>query len=220
MSNFGFADLRLVNPWEPSFREARSAVGASGVLKSARVYESVAEAVEDCVFVVGTTSGARRGLDQSLEPLADVGKTIGKQLRSGRVAILFGSEKRGLSNHDLSHCHALLRIPTREEYGSMNLGQAVAVCLYELARSARPGKTFGKTASKTGKSKPTSGDLERITRLLAESLRLSGYADARREASVEEKIRRMVRRLDPSPGDVHLLLGMLRQIHWKLGGGA
>jgi TrmH family RNA methyltransferase len=220
MSNFGFSDLRLVNPYEPSFREARSAVGAEELLRSARVYKSLAEAVADCVFVAGTTSGARRDVQQPLEVLEVGAKSVGKRLRAGKVAILFGSEKRGLSNDDLSHCHLLLRIPTQEDHGSMNLGQAVAVCLYELARSVRPGKTFGTTASKTGKSKPTSGDLERITRLLAESLRLSGYADARREASVEEKIRRMVRRLDPSPGDLHRLLGMLRQIHWKLGGGA
>ena len=63
---------------------------------------------------------------------------IGKQLRARqRVALLFGSEKRGLSNDDLSYCHWLLHIPTREEHISMNLGQAVAVCLWELARGSR-----------------------------------------------------------------------------------
>ena len=65
------------------------------------------------------------------------GRLIRKRLASQPVALLFGSEKFGLSNEDMAHCHWLMRIPTREEHGSMNLGQAVAVCLYELV--ARPG---------------------------------------------------------------------------------
>jgi TrmH family RNA methyltransferase len=218
MSNFGFLDLRLVKPYEASFREARSAVGASAVLAAAREYKSVAEAVADCVLVVGTTSGARRGLQGSLSLLDKVAKTVRKQLRTGRVAILFGSEKRGLSNDDLSHCHALLRIPTREGHGSMNLGQAVAVCLYELARSGAPARKPEKPSSKIGgKSKPISGDLERITSLLLEALRLSGYLDTRREASAEEKLRRMVRRLNLTVADSETWLGMLRQMVWKMG---
>ena len=219
MSNFGFSDLRLVDPYEPSFREARSAVGAAEVLGSARVFETVADAVADCVFVAGTTSGARRDLQQSLELLEDGAKSIRKRLRAGRVAILFGSEKRGLSNDDLSHCHLLLRIPTREEHGSMNLGQAVAVCLYELARDGKRAPESKKPRKFAEDQEPTSGDLERITTLLVESLRLSGYVDARRTVSAEDKVRRMVRRLNLSAADVHLVLGMLRQVHWKLGGG-
>jgi tRNA/rRNA methyltransferase len=211
MSNFGFSDLRLVNPYEPSFREARSAVGAAEVLKSARVYTSVAEAVADCVFVVGTTSGARRDLQQPLELLETGAKSIRKRVRTGKVAILFGSEKRGLSNDDLSHCHLLLRIPTREEHGSMNLGQAVAVCLYELARDGSRA-----VSSKAGRTSAKAGDLERITALLADTLSLSGYTDARRNGSAEEKLRRMVRRLQLSAKDAETWLGMLRQIIWKL----
>jgi TrmH family RNA methyltransferase len=218
MSNFGFLNLRLVKPYETSFREARSAVGASAVLAAAREYKSVAEGVADCVLVVGTTSGARRGLQGPLPLLDKVAKTVRKQLRTGRVAILFGSEKRGLSNDDLSHCHVVMRIPTREEHGSMNLGQAVAVCLYELARIDAPAGKTEKPASKTAeKTKPTSSDLERITSLLVEALRLSGYVDAHREASLEEKIRRMVRRLNLTVVDAETWLGMLRQMVWKMG---
>ncbi len=217
MSNFGFLNLRLVKPYETSFREARSAVGASAVLKDAREYKSVAEAVADCVLVVGTTSGARRGLGQPLELLCEVAGKIRQQLQRSRVAMVFGSEKRGLSNDDLSHCHILLRIPTREEHGSLNLGQAVAVCLYELARGGPTAKASKKGSSKTAaNTKATAGDLERITGLLVEALRLSGYLDIGREASAEEKIRRMVRRLDLREADAELFMGMLRQMAWKL----
>src|SRR6266704_4860337 len=132
MSNFGFPCLRLVNPYEPAFREARSAVGASKLLASSEVYKSVAEAVADCTLVVGTTAVRHRDLHHPLRRLEIGARLLRKHLASSRVALLFGSEKRGLSNEDLSHCHWLIRIPTREEHRSMNLGQAVAVCLYGL----------------------------------------------------------------------------------------
>ena len=140
MSNFGFPSLRVVNPHEAAFREARSAVGAAVLLERAEEYGSVAEAVADCALVVGTTSGHHRELQHPLRRLEEGAQLIRGGLPSGNVALMFGSEKRGLSNEDLSHCHWLLRIPTREEHTSMNLGQAVAVCLYELVRDAAGGQ--------------------------------------------------------------------------------
>ena len=127
MANFGFSDLRVVNPYERAFREAVSAVGGSHVLQAARVFETVAEAVADCSLVAGTTAGSHRDLG-TLEPL-ETGMIRVRAHRTGRVALLFGSEKFGLSNDDLSYCHTLIRIPTVPETPSMNLGQAVAVCL-------------------------------------------------------------------------------------------
>src|SRR5689334_2804060 len=155
MSNLGFSRLRVVNPYEASFREARSAVGAAPLLAQAEQYGSVAEAVADCSLVVGTTAAGNRELQQPLKLLAEGAQLIRKRLRAGsRVALLFGSEKRGLANDDLSHCHWLMHIPTRKEHVSMNLGQAVAVCLYELARGAGtshghgPGKAVAKRRPK------------------------------------------------------------------------
>jgi TrmH family RNA methyltransferase len=220
MSNLGVLRLRVVNPYEASFREARSAVGAAPLLAKAEQYSSVAEAVADCSLVVGTTAVGKRELHHPLKLLKDAAPLVRKQLRSGsRVAFLFGSEKRGLSNDDFSHCHWLMHIPTREEHTSMNLGQAVAVCLYELARSsAKAGnRTKGKTISKAEKLKAaTAGELERITAMLIDALRASGYLGERSVAAKEEKVRRMVRRLELSSADAELWLGMLRQMLWKM----
>src|SRR6202163_4743441 len=144
MSNFGVRRLRVVNPYEKAFREARSAVGAAGLLAKAEEYDDVAEAVADCRLVVGTTAVGRRDLQHRLQGLVEGGRQIRRQLRLAPVALLFGSERYGLSNEELSHCHWLMRIPTREEHESMNLGQAVAVCLYELMRGRKktaPAKT-------------------------------------------------------------------------------
>lgn len=209
MSNFGFHRLRVVNPYDIAFREARSAVGAADLLASAEEYSSVAEAVADCALVVGTTAARQRELHQPLKLLPEASRQIAGALGSGRVALLLGSEKRGLSNQDLSHCHWLLRIPTDETRSSMNLGQAVAVCLYELARG-RP--STRKQTLKLARA----AEQERITVALLEVLNLSGYVAPGAEASTGAKVRRLVRRLHLQPDDALLLLGMLRQISWKL----
>lgn len=210
MSNFGFSHLRVVHPYEPSFREARSAVGASELLARAEEFTTVANAVADCIFVVGTTAARDRELQHPLHSLDSVGNLLCSHMQSGRVAILFGSEKRGLSNADLSHCHALLRIPTCAEHGSMNLGQAVAVCLYELIRA----NALSTQAENTAPAAQV--DLERITQALADLLRDSGYTPAGAEAPTEEKVRRLIRRLNLQADDAEVVLGMLRQIGWKL----
>jgi TrmH family RNA methyltransferase len=213
MSNFGARTLRVVNPYDPAFREARSAVGAAELLASAEEYESVAAAIADCPLVVGTTAVGHRELRHPLRRLEEGARLLRRQLPAGPVALLFGSEKVGLSKRDLSHCHWLMRIPTREEHPSMNLGQAVAVCLYELVRQ-------GKTApEKKGKKRARAGDTERITQLLFEALRASGYVKPRAAAATEEKLRRLVYRLNLDARDAELWLGMARQIGWKLGCG-
>lgn len=216
MSNFGVRRLRVVNPYEVAFREARSAVGASALLAKAEHFDGVAEAVADCSLVVGTTvAGPRRDLQQRLHLLKEGARTIKRQLKTARVALLFGSERYGLSNQELSHCHWLMRIPTREEHGSMNLGQAVAVCLYELIRA---GKTAPiKTApAKREKTPAKSGEIERLTQQLFQVLDTSGYVKPRAAAATEENLRRMLRRMQLDASDTVLWLGILRQIAWKL----
>ncbi len=210
MSNFGFSQLRVVNPFQPAFREARSAVGASEVLARTEQYKSVAEAVADCHLVVGTTAVRRRHLHQPLRMLEDGARLIRKRLRTQGVALLFGSEKFGLTNEDLSHCHWLIHIPTHEKNISMNLGQAVAVCLYALARDAKTARVPEKLAP------ATAAEIERITTMLLESLRLSGFLDLRRVSDAEERIRRLVRRLNLPARDAVIWLGIFRQIAWKL----
>jgi len=210
MSNFGFQSLRLVNPYGPSYREARSAVGASGILSNAVRYKSVAEAVEDCTLVVGTTAVRNRDLQHQVRRPEYGARLIRRRLTSSNVALLFGSEKFGLSNDSLSHCQWLIRVPTCDENISMNLGQAVAVCLYELIRDSKRERT-------SEDWKPaTAEELERITALLLEALQTSGFLDLRRVSDADERIRRLVRRLRLPERDAVIWLGMLRQILWKM----
>jgi TrmH family RNA methyltransferase len=219
MSNFGVKALRVVNPYEPAFREARSAVGAAELLAEAEQYGEVGEAVADCKLVVGTTVAKWRDLQHELQPLETAGRTIKSQLKIGPTALLFGSERFGLSNEDMSHCHWMTRIPTREEHGSMNLGQAVAVCLYELVRGQKTDLPAMAPIRKDQVRKmdrmAESGEVERLTQVMLKVLRDSGYIKPRAVAS-EEKLRRLVRRMDLKANDADVLVGMMRQVAWKL----
>lgn len=212
MSNFGFRRLRVVNPYEVAFRDARSAVGAADLLLQAEEYSSVSEAIADCGLIVGTTAVHRRVLQQPLRRLdQDGGRLIREEISSGRVALLFGSEKVGLSTADFTHCHWLLHVPTLQDHISMNLGQAVAVCLYEIARSvddAPPAEEIQRASA---------GEVELITSILLDALRVSGYVKPGTEVVMEEKARRLVRRMNLQAGEATVWLGMLRQIAWKLG---
>jgi TrmH family RNA methyltransferase len=210
MSNFGFDSLRLVNPYTEAFREARSAVGAAQLLKDAREFKSVADAVADCSLVVGTTALRNRKLPHPLKTPAAASPLICKRLASQNVAILFGSEKTGLSADDLSYCDWSVRIPTAGNI-SMNLGQAVAVCLYEISRRAKGG-------SRERFERAASAQLARIELMLFELLLESGYVKPRTEKLAHQKLRQMLRRFQISASDAELMQGMLRQIGWKIGG--
>jgi len=212
MSNFGFTQMRLVNPYEVAFKEARSAVRSQYILEQAEICQTVGEAVADCSLVAGTTAAAHRDLHLPLYRLEPAGELLREHLSAGGpAALLFGSEKFGLSNEDMSHCQWLLRIPSREEHGSINLGQAVAICLYELRRDAQAAaQRFAPAAT------APSEDYERITSLLLDLLNRSGYMNPLTSQSSELKVRRLVRRLGLSAGDTEAWLGMLRQILWKV----
>ncbi|MBI3680197.1 MAG: TrmJ/YjtD family RNA methyltransferase [Acidobacteria bacterium] len=213
MSNFGFIELRLVNPYQVAFREAKSAVGAGAVLKAASEFATVAEAVADCTLVVGTTAGSHREPRQPLYGLEYGARRIRKH--QGPVALLFGSEKYGLSNDNLSHCQWLIEIRSRPQHRSMNLGQAVAVCLYELVRDRRA------AIAKPPARKPATAEQTEVLReRIEEALKLSGYYDHTAVAGAQRRLRALVKRLNLSRDDAAVWLGILRQIVWKLRSGS
>jgi len=167
--------------------------------------------VADCTLTVGTTAVRHRELQHPLRTLdAESARLIRERLQSAPVALLFGSEKVGLSNDDLSYCRWLIHIPTHEEHISMNLAQAVALCLFELSRSP----SVDKIAEADGHA--TAGQVEVVIKVLLEVLQASGYVQPHTATSTEEKVRRLMIRLNLQSADADVLLGMLRQILWKL----
>jgi TrmH family RNA methyltransferase len=214
MHGFGFTDLRLVNEYSVGLEKARSAVDASAILAEAREFATVAEAVADCTLVVGTTAVGERKQEHPLHTLAEAGPLLHAAPAKSRVALLFGSEKTGLSNDALSHCHWLLTIPMHQTPGlrhaSMNLGQAAAVCLYELIRDTEQQPLTKPPPAASAE------DLERFTQLLAEMLASIGYAKRRPASASPGEVRRMVRRMNLSQSDARRWIGVLRQLLWKL----
>jgi TrmH family RNA methyltransferase len=216
MHDFGFRHLRVVSEYLPPLEEARSAVDASDVIAGARVFQSVAEAVSDCTLVVGTTAVGERALEHPLHALAEAGEKILAEAggSSSRVALLFGSEKTGLSNEELSHCHWLLTIPMYEHeemrHPSMNLGQAVAVCLYELVRS--------KEAHIDGPTREAAraDEVERFLQLFRQVLEETGYIRRFPANSREAQLRQLVLRMGITTEDVPVWMGVMRQMLWKI----
>ncbi|HVT97350.1 MAG TPA: TrmH family RNA methyltransferase, partial [Acidobacteriaceae bacterium] len=199
--------------YDAGFREARSAVDAEPVLQGAKEFASVAEAVADCTLVVGTAEGSGRKTEEPLERLEAVGAAMLEALRDGaRVAVLFGSEKTGLSNQNLSYCQRVLRIPTEAQQPSMNLGQAVAVVLYELIRE---GETF---SAREETRLASAGDRERLVELLVEALERSRSGGQPSGPTTEERVRRLLRTMALTEPDAQGLMGIVRQILWKLRG--
>jgi tRNA/rRNA methyltransferase len=206
----------VVNEYAIPFDEARSAVDAAAVLASAESFSSLAEAVADCTLVVGTTAVGARSLEHPLHALPEAAALIQSQVASetGRVALLFGSEKTGLSNDELSHCHWLLTIPMQQHedlrHPSMNLGQAAAVCLYELVRQT--GVHAG-----TGVREVARGDeIERFMELFRETLEATGYTRRHPANCSDEQLRRLVLRMGLSAADVPVWIGILRQVLWRI----
>ena len=127
----------MVAAYAPHWREARSAVGAPELLAAAVETATLAEAVAGCTLVAGTGTLTFRKPEQRVVRLPELGPLVRREMqRGGRVAVVFGPEKHGLTREELSYCHVLVEIPTDARQPSMNLGQAVAVCLYELAARA------------------------------------------------------------------------------------
>lgn len=236
--NFGFEDFAVVAPYGPVWEEARAAAGAKRWLRGAHCFPRLAGAIEDRDWVIGTSCLSRR---RSFDPakvmsLDTLSSYFGKprvpnppSTRSGprakprgesriplrnreRVALLFGSEKRGLSNEDLSCCHHILRIPTTTQTPSMNLGQAVAVCCYEMRRWLVPHRAPSKATTPYA----TVGE---VTRLVDEMDKLLGGATTLppgRAGKRKTRLQQMLLRWPLRSQDVALVLGILRDFTWQL----
>lgn len=138
MANFGFSDLAAVAPYEPIWRESVSAVGADRVLREAKVFQTLEEAVGDCQLVLATTTARRRALERPIVATPALSSFLtGRQQSAPKISILFGSEKTGLPKKILDRSNYLVTIATEPSCPAMNLSQAVAICCYELSKLRR-----------------------------------------------------------------------------------
>ena len=200
--------IAVVAPFVPTWNEVVSAVNAEDVLVNARVFASLAEAVADCTFVVGTADRTRIAGKHRMYTPRDLGAELTET--GHRLALVFGSEKHGLTNDDLAHCHRTMSIPTAPDCPSMNLGQAVAICCYELA-----GAETLAWERPTSQRYATAGEVETSLQLLLDLLREVKFVLPHTEAAMMTKLRQRLLQLRLTPTDVNLLCGVLRQIQWR-----
>jgi tRNA/rRNA methyltransferase len=220
MRDFGFSNLRFVNEYIAPFEAAqldatKSAVGAADVMKSARSFASVADALADCTLSVGTTAIGGRQLSRPVLPLADAAQELIEELSKpdSRIAFLFGSEKTGLTNEQLSHCQLLVNIPmfapAETRHLSMNLGQAVAVCLYELVRG---GFEDARDLPVIHEAQITADTRERLTQMLINAMEATGYARRFPANAREHVVRQLVIQLGKNQDEASTWMGFLRQV--------
>ena len=226
MANFGFRRLKVVAPFASMWREARSAVGAPELLTEAVETATLAEAVADCTLVVGTGTLTYRKPEQPVVSLPLLAPLVSRELESGgRIALVFGSEKHGMTRDDLSYCHVLVEIPTDPQQPSMNLGQAVAVCLYELAARVSLLEMLAgdkDLAEGSGSAEPaaapaaTSDRLELLAGVIEETMDAAGYSPRGMQPANQHDLRLMLRRISLSAHDTRRILGIFRRILWRL----
>ena len=227
MANFGFPHLTVVDPFERQWRDARSAVDSEQILLDARCTDTVAEAIAPATLFLGTGSLTYRKPEQPVIQLPSLAPLVQNEIATGgRVAILFGPENHGLSRDDLSWCHRLIEIPTSSLQPSMNLGQAVAVTLYELtARAFPPCPTYSPSpaldlpsaeaegaTSSLQKSKNSSSDLELLAGLIEETMLAARYSPVAMQAANRHDLRLSLRRMAFARHDLRRALGLFRRI--------
>ena len=168
---------------------------------------------------MGTASVARRKAEQRIVPLPELAPLVSHELaRGGRVALVFGSEKRGLTREDLAHCHLLTVIPTDPRQPSMNLGQAVAVCLYEIAsRISLPSAPDSDPEPTSDIPPPASArDLELLAGVIKETMLAANYSPAAMRNANRHDTDLLLRRLVLTGRDARRIIGLFRRILWRL----
>jgi tRNA/rRNA methyltransferase len=209
MLNFGFTDLRLVNPQTDhlSFGARQMAVKAGGLLESARVFTGLGEALADCNLSFGTTRRFGRYREGLLHP-DEAARALVPACEEGRVALVFGREDKGLLTSELDLCQHFITIPTNAELPSMNLAQAVGLCVYEVnrIRGELEGCEHGR------KKLATNEQLETMYQHMRESLLNIGYLNPQNPDHILRSFRRILGRSGLDDREVRILRGLFNQI--------
>ncbi|MGH7802848.1 MAG: RNA methyltransferase [Candidatus Binatia bacterium] len=211
MKNFGMSDLVLVAPRRfRRFPADAMAVHGRALLDSMRVVDTLADAIADCGWVIGTTCrpGLYRERTRTPREIAPEILSVGSK---NRVALVFGPEDTGLANDDVKLCHELVTIPTSPDYTSLNVSQAALLCLYEVHAAARGKGTEPALAS--------SSRLELMYGRLRDALVAIGFLPESNPEHILFGIRRMFGRARLQERDVRIWLGIARQIEWFATGG-
>lgn len=226
MKNMQLEDLVLVNPQcDRSSEEAiRMAVHAIDVLERSRIVDNLPEALQGCQRAIATTARSRSIPTLLESPRVALPWLLAENVKS---ALIFGPEERGLSNTELNYAQRFVCIPSNPAYPSLNLAQAVAVCVYELYQATHC-QNIDNTKSYVNLSKEASLNsdssidkasfdaLEKYYQHLETVLLEIGYLYPHTTPARMEKFRRLYNKANLSSQEVSMLRGILRQVEWAI----
>jgi tRNA/rRNA methyltransferase len=209
MKNMGLADLRLVNPCSVDHLDAiKFAVSARDLLEQARIFTSLEDAISDCEFSVATTRrhGKYRNEISTPDQIVDRFATCAP---TSRLALVFGREDSGLTTDEVALCRWQSTIPTADEYGSLNLSQAVLIFCYEFLKGAAPAPVESPAREVAG-----TASLEPFYNHLQRTLLRIGYLNPQNPDHMMRTMRRIFSRAELDEREVASLRGLLSQIDW------
>jgi tRNA/rRNA methyltransferase len=208
MKNMGLCDLRLVNPCSVDHLDAiKFAVSARDLLESARSYGSLEEAIADAEFSVATTRRHGKYRNEIWEP-GEVVERFAACAPGSRLALVFGREDSGLTTDEVALCRWQSTIPTADEYGSLNLSQAVLIFCYEFLKGAAP------APAKAVRELAGSASLEPMYAAMEKTFLKIGYLNPQNPDHMMRTMRRIFSRAELDEREVSSLRGLLSQIDW------
>ncbi|GLI33467.1 RNA methyltransferase [Desulforhabdus amnigena] len=206
--NMGIRRLVVVNPLDCDLtRILRMATHtAEDVVADMEVYNEIEEALAPYRYVVGTTArtGSHR---QGIKTPRRIAQELVPISEDNEIAILFGTESRGLTNQELRYCDALVTIPTAD-FSSLNLAQAVMVIAYELftATQEEPQNFVPRLANRH--------ELEGMYDHLTKTLAKINFINPENPEYWMTSVRKAFSRIGLRARDVKIIRGICRQIDW------
>lgn len=206
MKNMGLRALHLVRPREfPHAEAVARASGADDLLEGAVVHATLSAAVADCGLVIGTSARQRHIPFVPVEPRECAQQAVVRAQAADAVALVFGTERTGLTNADLALCGMLVTIPTSDEYSSLNIAMAVQIIAYELHLAARAARSLPEAAEPLA----TQGDMERFYAHLEAVLADTQFRDHTGNGHLMSRVRRLFNRAQVDQNEMRILRGIL-----------
>ena len=210
IKNMGFTNLSLINPKDfPNDDAFYRAKGAKDILENIKIYEDLSDALKDATLIFGT-SARTRTIPWPTKTSSELSIVLKKALESGnaKVCLVFGREISGLSNEELQMCDYHIKIPTDEDFSSINLSHAVQIISYVLKMEL---DTFDRSTN-ISEDVPTFQDNEYLIEHFDKVMKLIEFYDQENPKQVKTRIRRLVKRLQPDKLETGILRGFLAKI--------
>lgn len=213
MKTMGLTNLRLVAPQQPIDEQAQAlAAGAKDTLEQAQTFATFDQAIADCQLIIGTSARLRHLQNSLIEPRT-CGELAIQRAQQGKVAIVFGRERVGLTNEELLKCHYHLNFPTNPDYGSLNLAMAVQLASYEVRMAWLNAEHLQKNSENQPLAEaieyPTGEALEHFFNHTERLYKELGFI---RNDAVMLKLRRLYQRAELESNELNLLRGMLTAV--------